>query len=464
MKQFMKKHDIWLRLLALLMGFVLWMVARDVENPPKSNTFRNMPVSITGADTLLEQYNLSVIEYTDVVDATVYGPLDEVTNSTLRNKVRVSVDVSTITDGAGEYTLVPEVYVGVTGVESRGTTPSRVRVLVDEVTTATVPVRVETTGTAAEGSRAGTPEPTTTKEVTISGPAAELKEVAYAYGTISVDGKSSTFTGECSISLRNDAGEAITGTHVTCQTDTITVRVPIYPVESVPLKVALTDGDTLKQEQVNVSIDPAAVTLIGDQNTLAGITEINLGTIDLDTARTGVAIEMEIPLPEGVRLDSGQPSTAKVTLTVKEEENVATRSVQVSKFVPTDTAQAETPYTVSVLTESVEIELRGSESALEQVDVNALSVGLTFDSVSLGAGTHKVKGVIAATGLPAGVTLVQTDVEVEIQIVSPDGTDGGETPESGESADGGETVEDGEATDTAGTDGADDPESGEVAS
>ena len=132
--------------------------------------------------------------------------------------------------------------------------------------------------------------------------------------------------------------------------------------------------------------------------------------------RTDVPIEMEIPLPDGVRLDEGQPSSAQVTITVKEEENVSTRSVQVTNFVPTDTAQSETPYTVEILTESVEIELRGGASALEQVDVSALSIGLTYDSVSLGAGTHTVRGVIAATGLPAGVTLVEQDVEVEIRI------------------------------------------------
>ena len=76
-----------------------------------------------------------------------------------------------------------------------------------------------------------------------------------------------------------------------------------------------------------------------------------------------------------------------------------------------------------MLTDSVEIELRGSESALEQVDVGRLSIGLTFDSVSLGTGTHSVRGVVAATGLPAGVTLVEEDVEVEIEI-----TEAAQTP------------------------------------
>ena len=334
------------------------------------------------------------------------------------------MDVSGITDGAGEYTLPVRISTGSSDIEANSVS---VRVLVDEVTTEAVPVRVDATGTPATGYRAGTPEPTTTKELTIEGPASELAEVAYAYGTVDVSGRNSTFTSECQISLYNDAGEPITGTHVTTQTDTVTVRAPIYPVESIPLAVTLTDGDTLTTDQVDVDIRPRNISLLGDQNTLASLTEINLGTIDLDTVRTGVAIEMEIPLPDGVRLDAGQPSTAQVTITVKAEENISTRSVQVTNFVPTDTAQSETPYSVEVLTDSVEIELRGSASALEQVDLSTLSVGLTFDSVSLGEGTHKVRGVIAATGLPAGVTLVEQDVEVEIRITGSEDTpaDGG---------------------------------------
>ena len=419
----MKKHDVWLRLLSIVLAFFLGVIVRDVANPDRNTTIRDVAVTITGEEELQSNYNLSVIEYTETVDVPVRGPNNEITNASLKRRITATVDVSGITDGAGEYTLPVRITTGSSDIEASSVTA---RVLVDEVTTETVPVRVDASGTPATGYRAGTPEPTTTKEITIEGPASELAEVAYAYGTVDVSGRNSTFTSECQISLYNDAGEPITGTHVTTQTDTVTVRAPIYPVESIPLAVTLTDGDTLTTDQVDVDIKPRNISLLGDQNTLASLTEINLGTIDLDTVRTGVAIEMEIPLPDGVRLDAGQPSTAQVTITVKAEENISTRSVQVTNFVPTDTAQSETPYSVEVLTDSVEIELRGSASALEQVDLSTLSVGLTFDSVSLGEGTHKVRGVIAATGLPAGVTLVEQDVEVEIRI-----TGGEDTPADG---------------------------------
>ena len=44
MKQFMKKHDMWLRLLSLLLAFVLWIVVRDIEirsSRPSFTTYRS---------------------------------------------------------------------------------------------------------------------------------------------------------------------------------------------------------------------------------------------------------------------------------------------------------------------------------------------------------------------------------------------------------------------------------------
>ena len=86
------------------------------------------------------------------------------------------------------------------------------------------------------------------------------------------------------------------------------------------------------------------------------------------------------------------------------------------------------------------IELRGNESELQEVATDSLSIGLTFDSVSLGTGRHKVKGIAAAIGLPSDVTLVEEDIEVEIQITE-DGSGGADSGSSGWT---GENGEDGE--------------------
>ncbi len=258
---------------------------------------------------------------------------------------------------------------------------------------------------------------TATKKVTVSGPATDLAQVSKAVAAVDVTGRNSSLADyECRVTLYDQDGAAFTSNYITSQTEKIKVSVPIYRVNNIPLTVTLKDGGSLTQNQVQCVIDPENVEVIAsNQAVLSDIKEINLGEIDLGSVHTGTPISMSIKdkLPSGVSLVSGQPETANVTISV---DGVATRKVQVSKFAWNDTAQENTPYTVNILTKSVEMELRGSESQLKKVDVNNLSIGLTYDSVSLGVGRHTVKGVATTVGLPSGVTLVEEDIEVEIEI------------------------------------------------
>lgn len=410
----MKKHDILLRLLSLVLAFVLWAFVMNEDNPERKPWFDEIPVTVSGESKLLEEHGLSIIEMSaDTVSVRLRGPNNEVTDKSLKQRITAAIDVSKL-DKAGEYDLPVVPAVNRSGIDTLGTNPATIRVRVDKVTTRTVPVRVEVVGTPADACRAGTPVPITT-EVTIEGPEADLMEVAYAYTTINADGKEATFTADCQLTLYNDAGAPITGTQVSSQTQTVKVRLPIYPIETIPLTVTLKDGGTVKADKATVRIEPESIKVIGDQKTIAEMKELNLGEIDLGSVKTDAPIEMEIQLPDKVRLDEGQPSTAKVTVSV---DGVSTRKVQVTRFVPTDTAADQTAFAVSVSTQHVEIELRGSENALAEVDANSFSIGLTFDSASLGAGIHSVKGMVVATGLPAGVTLVEEDVQVMIEITA----------------------------------------------
>ena len=62
MKNILKKHDISLRLLSLLLSVVLWAVVMDMDNPERPRTFDNIPVRISGATVLQQQTGLSLIE------------------------------------------------------------------------------------------------------------------------------------------------------------------------------------------------------------------------------------------------------------------------------------------------------------------------------------------------------------------------------------------------------------------
>ncbi len=434
MKQFFSKYDVGLRLLSLILAFIVWAIVIAEDNPERSPTFPEIKVSLTGENSLEEKRGLSIIEMeTNLIDVTVRGPNNEVTDKSMRQRIAATLDVSELT-GAGEYDLVPTVSVSRDRVEVLSIEPKTIRVRVDKVTTREVPVRVEATGSPKDGYRAGRPYPTTSADVTIEGPHSELLEVAYAYAQISADGLDSPKKEDCAITLYNEAGEPVSGPHIICRTSKVNVTLPVYKINTIPLTVTLKDGGTVKADQAKVSISPKSIKVIGDKKTISEMGELNLGEFDLGSVKTGVPLEVPITLPDGVRLDEGQPDNAEVTITV---DGVATKKLKVTKFALNDTSAETTPYSVEVLTESVEIELRGTENALNQVEEDVFSIGLTFDSVSLGAGKHKVKAVVATTALPAGVTLVEEDVTVELSIIDPEngqtntGNAEGAVPESG---------------------------------
>jgi len=412
-KQSAQKHDVGLLLLSLVLAFILWTFAMAEMNPERSPRYDDIRVSLTGEEELLVAHGLSVIEMdTTELSVTVRGPNDEVTNKNMRQRISVSANVAGLTE-AGEYDLTPTVNINRDGIEVINTTPSVVRVRVDQVTTASVPVRVDVSGNPKEGFRAGRPYPTMASEVKIEGPQSELKEVAYAYAIINTEGLESTKKEDCTITLCNDAGEPITGQHVTCRSEQVNVTLPIYKINTLPLTVTFKDGGTITASQATATFSPTdQVNVIGDQNTIAEMGELNLGEIDLGSVQMDVPITLPITLPEGVRLDDGQPDSIDVTITAS---GISTRKLEITRYAYNDTAE-ETPYQVKALTNSVTIELRGNQNALYQVNEQSFTIGLTYDSVSLGAGKHTVKGVVAATGLPRGVTLVEEDAQIEIEI------------------------------------------------
>ena len=290
MKNILKKHDISLRLLSLLLSVVLWAVVMDMDNPERPRTFDNIPVRISGAAVLQQQTGLSLIEGADsTVKITLRGP-SKTLGDIKASQIAASVDISGLTE-ANEYDLPVSVTVSRSGLEVEYISPSKVHVRVDKVDTKDIPVDVNVTGTPADGCRAGKPtSPVST--ITVQGPAAELTNVAKAVAVIDVTGAESTLTNiECPVTLYDRDGTVVASQHITSKTEKIKVTVPMYNIDTLPLTVTLKDGGKLTAHQVKYSINPESVKVVtSDQASLGDLKELNLGEIDLGSVRTGVPI------------------------------------------------------------------------------------------------------------------------------------------------------------------------------
>ena len=205
MKNILKKHDISLRLLSLLLSVVLWAVVMDMDNPERPRTFDNIPVRISGETVLQQQTGLSLIEGADsTVKITLRGP-SKTLGDIKASQIAASVDISGLTE-ANEYDLPVSITVSRSGLEVEYVSPSKVHVRVDKVANKDIPVDVNVTGNPTDGCRAGKPtSPVST--ITVQGPAAELANVAKAVAVVDVTGAESTLTNiECPVTLYDKDG------------------------------------------------------------------------------------------------------------------------------------------------------------------------------------------------------------------------------------------------------------------
>jgi YbbR domain-containing protein len=85
-----------------------------------------------------------------------------------------------------------------------------------------------------------------------------------------------------------------------------TVRLPIYPMKSVPIDVlgSLVGTDDLAKnhEIVNAVATPATVRIVGEQSVLDAIDSILLTPIAVNGLNTTSTVESDLILPDGVRL------------------------------------------------------------------------------------------------------------------------------------------------------------------
>lgn len=415
MRNFMKKHNIWLKVISLLVSITLWAVVMQAVNPEKTPKISGVPITFSGRSDLLENSGLTVIEYSDeTVTVQLRGENSLVSQSNIKNRISAVVDVSRVTD-TGWVTLPVTTTISYSNVDVLGTDPQTIRVRVEKVATKEVPVKLGVTGVAASNYQIGSVT-SATETITIEGPESDLLNVESAYAVIDVSGATTMVTQDCEIVLNDAAGDPVDTTYITVAAESIRVTAQVYEQDTIPLAVTLKESDDVTRDMVTVTITPKTVKVYGDQNEIEDMAELNLGEIDLANVRTDSVIEMPIRLPDDVYLADGQPQTAQVLVSIT---GVTTKIVTMDSdsVVVTNPDQDEDSdaYTVHV-DESVDVELRGASEDLAGVNASNLTVTVVVDSSDLGVGTHEAQGLVTAKSLPEGVTILNDKVTVKVTI------------------------------------------------
>ncbi len=282
--------------------------------------------------------------------------------------------------------------------------PRTIPVVLDELITNTVPVRVNR-GSAPPGVDVGATS-YTPAQVSVTGPSTAVKKVVAVEVNVSLDPNGINVDQELEGTPVDATGAAVTGVNVSPQT--VHVTIPLYTnlqSKTVPVNPVLAGVPAPGFRVASVTVSPLTATLEGNANQLATLVSADTAPIQIAGATRAVSQAVALSLPTGVTA-VGSPT---VDVTVQVQAVTETRTFTAGMRV--DGADPAKTYTLSAQT--VLLTVFGSTADLDRLGSTAITVGL--DVSGLSPGTYQITVVPL---LPSGVTVVAIDPSIVTVTVS----------------------------------------------
>ena len=387
MEKNISKSKFWdnriIRIIVSLLGAVLlWVIVTITVGDQITQKFDGVPVYFSGEDTLRETQKLVITDIShNTVSVTIKGTRRDIAKLSSENMTAV-VDVSKITaignDHPGNFEISYPATVTASNLTRVSSSPLTVSFSVVRSQTKTIDVKGEFKGTIAEG-YSQKPLEFNPETVKISGPESEISKVAYAWVVVDRENVSQTMTFDQSYILMDSEGKEVPLGNIKLERDTVSVTLSITATKEVPLTVDIVDGAGASAENIKISCVPETITIAGDTELVEGINKISLGTVDLASFGSTFEETFAIVLDNNITNVTGV-TEAKVTIQVI---GLETKKFNVTNISLTNLAAG---LTGEVVTEAVEVILRGSAETLSQIKANNIRIVADMSELSSSKG------------------------------------------------------------------------------
>jgi YbbR domain-containing protein len=356
------------------------MYVAYVDNSDFTNMVSGIPVEFTGEEELTASNLIITKVNRDEVTIRFSGKRSAVSKLNDKN-VTVSVDLTEIIkySSAGTYQLQYKInypsgvdYSSISVLNNTG----YITVTVDELVSSTVEVRGGYNGSIADGYQAE-PIEINPDTIQVSGPKETVSQISYAWVVLNKDEYNKTVSEDLEYTLVDENENEISKDGLTFDTEKVNVTLPIVMVKEVALTVNVLSGAGASLDDGNVTVDiqPASIMLVGDAEILSGVNQIQLGTIDLSKFTSSTTETFKIIIPNDVINQTGE-TEATVTVTIS---GLSTKKLSATNI---STINDSDGYYSTIITQSLDITLRGPADELKQV--TAENIRIVGDMSELG--------------------------------------------------------------------------------
>lgn len=377
---------------SLVASLLLWMYVTNIEGDEGTTTYYGIDVVFSGEENLRNSKGYIITDVSsNSVNVTMKGSRS-VLSSFDEDDLKAVIDVSNVNRvGSAEkaVTINFPSHVDQSKITIESRTPNLISYYVDREITKPVELRGKFTGSVAEGylREDFVFEPAT---VRISGPAADLDDVAYAQVTVERKGLDKTISYEAAYDLVDSQGNIIESKTIEYESETVSVTLPVKATKQVPLTVDLVLGGGATAEHVSIDCLPQTITLAGDPAVLDTLNKISVDTIDVATFDPTITKTCAIIIPNDVENITGE-TEVQVTVSVK---GLATAKRTASNLVYTGLPEE---FEADIVNKNINVVIRGPEESVREVANNNIRVVADLSGVTT-TGTIEVPVEVLVDG------------------------------------------------------------------
>ena len=366
-----------LKIVSLIFAMLLWGYVLMSENPQRTKTLTNVPISVEGgADLIARKLVLSGDKDYGSVTVRVSTQL------TSYSDITASINLSNIT-ATGEHEVI------ITARSAIGTTvsvsPDHIKVNVDNLVSRSIPVEIDLEGELDEGYWAGDVI-YSRNMIDIEGPLEYVSRIDSAKGVLNIDSATSSINKSVLLTLYDNEGNELDADLFYSKLPSVTARMEVLPMKTVPIDVesAIQGKDNIPKnyELVGYGVNGTGkVRIVGEQDVLDAIDSIGIDFIDVSGVTESIVQDAALVIPEGVRLLDDD--TVSLYINIREKTDEA-----MFNSVPINVEHLGRKLNAQPNVEAVDVYLHGRVSLLNQIDRS--DIELYIDLSGLEAGVHQV--------------------------------------------------------------------------
>ena len=413
LKQLLMKDFGW-KLLSLAIAICLWFIVINIEDPVETRNF-SVTLEILN-DSVIADRGQTISNYDEIygqkINVRIRGQriaLDRLYQN--RQDMHAYIDLTTVdeTPGYGETVLasvmvkLPSSLSG--SYEIEGKSPSAISLVIENLVSVEKDIELDIRGSMDSSYTLATPE-LTPQKVTVYGSQTMVDSVDTVKAAVNLENIKEDSHYTAALVAYDVNGMQVTG--VSLSVKTVDVYIPVKMSKKVKLVYSSTGKPKDGYLVENVTCDPEYVYVLGDEEVLKGIDEIQLPPVNVEGKETDTTMTFGIKyfLGDGVKLKDGTSDKAVITANIVKE---STKTVTLKADNISFKVELAQDLIAEVAPEDITFDVRGNKEAIEALTDDQIFASLTVSNVEAGEYTMPLE-----VTLPEGIDFV----EVEAPVIS----------------------------------------------